>query len=67
MTQYKFWLETGYSGASHEETMTVEDMGYTEEEWQEFTFQDKEDILESIYVDLRSNWIDGGWTKVEED
>ncbi len=61
MIAYKFTLGIGYAGAGHEEGMTVDDMGYTDEEWNELSEEQRESELQENWTDWSNNYIDGGW------
>jgi hypothetical protein len=65
MTTYKFTLGIGYARAEHEEEMTIDDMGYTDEEWNNLTEDQREDELLENWKDWSNNYIDGGWRIVE--
>ena len=61
MITYKFTLGIGLANARKEETVTVDDMGYTDIEWDDLTETEQEEILEETWKDWTSNFIDGGW------
>ncbi|MBT6052877.1 MAG: hypothetical protein HOG49_39250 [Candidatus Scalindua sp.] len=63
MTSYKLTLSIGYVNGNREEEITVEDMGYTEEEWDELTPEEKDLKLEAHWTDWSNNYIEGGWEK----
>lgn len=65
MITYKFTVSIGFVGAEHEDTFTVEDMGYTESEWNELSEDERENILEETWKDFSSNYIDGYWEIVD--
>jgi len=61
MRTYKFTLGIGYPGAEHEEIITVEEMGYTDGEWNALTENEREEDLLENWKDWSNNYIDGGW------
>ena len=65
MITYKFTLSIGYAGAEHEEEMTIEDMDYTEPEWETLTEDEREEKLEEYWKDWSNNYIEGGWEIIE--
>ena len=61
MITYKFCLGIGISGAVHEDECTVEELGYSDEEWSKLSPEKQEEELETAYIEWRDNFIDGGW------
>ncbi|MEH6978336.1 MULTISPECIES: DUF7167 family protein [Bacillus] len=60
-TKVRFTLSIGYVGAKHDETFTLNELGYYPE-----TDKDVEDFLEQKWKEWSANYIDGGWS-FEED
>ena len=64
MTEYTFTLSIGFSNASQEETVTVEDIGFSENDWNnELTEKQREGELFGFWKDWCNNYIDGSWSK----
>jgi hypothetical protein len=64
-TVYEFTLGIGFVGAEHKEEFTLDDMGYTQEEWDKLEDKDKEEELRTNWNDWSNNYIDGGWDIVK--
>ena len=60
MITYKLTLGIGFL-SQQEDEITVEEMGYTEDEWNGLTNGEQEDILEEHWKDWMYNHLDGGW------
>ena len=65
MITYRFTLSIGYPGAIHEDEITVEEIGYSDREWNNLSEQEREDELEEYWKDWISNFIDGYWEKIQ--
>ena len=58
----------GYYGANHKYEYTLEDLGYTEQEWLKLSETEKDEFLESLLEDELSNVLDASfWVEGEED
>ena len=58
----------GYSGANHKYEYTLEDLGYTEQEWLKLSKTEKDKFLDSLLEDELSNVLDAAfWVEGEED
>ena len=64
MITYEMTLSIGYANARRKETVTIEDMGYDEDAWNELSDEDKEAELEGYWKDWSSQYVDGGWKKL---
>ena len=65
MTKYKLTLFIGIHNACQEDYITIEEMGFTEQEWNALTDENKNEILQENWNDWSNNFIDGGWELVE--
>ena len=64
--KYKFRLDTGYANATHEEVVTVVELGFSNKEWLALTEEKRDEYLESYYNDcMLSAYIDGSWEEVK--
>ena len=61
MIIYELTVGVGYVNAIRKDTMTVEEMGYTYEDWEKLDNNEKEEILQKCWKDWSNNFIDGGW------
>ena len=61
--KYKMYLGIGFAGETCEDTISVEKMGYTDEEWNNLSGTDKDSELEEVWKYWSNNYIDGGWEK----
>lgn len=59
-TEVRFTLSIGYAGAKHDETFTLNELGYNPE-----TDKDVEAFLEEEWKEWSANYIDGGWSLKE--
>lgn len=66
MTTYKIYCETGFAGGRHEDTVSIEDLGYSEEEWSELNSEEIEKILDDYVAEWVNSYIESGWEEVEE-
>ena len=58
----------GYSGANHKYEYTLEDLGYTEQEWLKLSKTEKDEFLDSVLENELSNVLDASfWVEGEED
>ena len=58
----------GYHGANHKYKYTLEDLGYTEQEWLKLSKTEKDEFLDSLLEDELSNVLDASfWVEGEED
>ena len=58
----------GYNGAKHKYEYTLEDLGYTEQEWLKLSKTEKGEFLDSLLEDELSNVLDASfWVEGEED
>jgi hypothetical protein len=56
MIKYKVWLDSGANIKScREQEITVEELGYSDEEWNEKSNQDQEDELKQVAFD-HADW-----------
>ena len=60
-TEYTFYVGIGLAGCTREETFSVEDLGFSEEEWKDMDDDEKEELLSGWWDDWHINYIDGGW------
>ncbi|MEH7186499.1 DUF7167 family protein [Bacillus toyonensis] len=60
-TEVYFTLSIGYAGAKHDETFTLNELGYNPE-----TDKDVEAFLEEEWKEWSANYIDGGWSLKED-
>ncbi len=63
-TTYKFTLSIGYPSANREDEMTVEQIGYDEQEWADLSKEDKDSELQEAWNDWSTNYIEGGWETI---
>lgn len=56
MAKYKLTLGIGYHGATHEDVIEISDDEFTGCE----TEQDRQEVLNSYWMDWSGNFIDGG-------
>ena len=64
MIKYLFTFSSGFVGARQEEEFTVQDLGYSENEWNLLNPVEQENVLSSNWEDWINNYIDGGWQKI---
>ena len=58
----------GYSGANREYEYTLEDLGYTEQEWLKLSKTEKDKFLDSLLEEELTNVLDAAfWIEGEED
>ena len=58
----------GYSGANHKYEYTLEDLGYTEQEWLKLSKSEKDEFLDNVLENELSNVLDASfWVEGEED
>ena len=58
----------GYCGANHKYEYTLEDLGYTEQEWLKLSKTEKDEFLDSVLENELSNVLDAAfWVEGEED
>ena len=58
----------GYYGANHKYEYTLEDLGYTEQEWLKLSKTEKGEFLDSLLEDELNNVLDASfWVEGEED
>ena len=57
----------GYSGANHKYEYTLEDLGYTEQEWLKLSKSEKDDFLDSVLENELSNVLDASFWVEGED
>ena len=65
MISYKLHLSIGFSGAIHEDTIAVEELGYSDEDWNALSSVDRENELHDVWVDWSNNYIEGGWQEID--
>jgi len=66
MTKIKIFVETDLVGSRVTETVPLEDLGYTEEEWSELNQSDKECVLDDLAHDYHYDLVHYGAYEVEE-
>lgn len=66
--QFKFWVDSSKNiSFKYEEIFNLDDMGLTEEDWQEMTEEEKEFALEEYAKELLFNrYIEYGHEEIEE-
>ena len=57
----------GYGGANHKYEYTLEDLGYTEQEWLKLSKTEKDEFLDSLLEDELSNVLDAAFWIEGED
>ena len=58
----------GYDGANHKYEYTLEDLGYTEQEWLKLSKTEKDKFLDSLLEEELTNVLDASfWIEGEED
>ena len=58
----------GYCGANHKYEYTLEDLGYTEQEWLKLSKTEKDEFLDSVLENELGNVLDAAfWVEGEED
>jgi hypothetical protein len=65
MKTYKLYCKTGFAGATHEGTVDIDELGYSEEEWSKLNPKQIEEILDDYVQEWIANFIEPGWTEVE--
>jgi hypothetical protein len=65
MKTYKLYCKTGFASAIHEDTVNIDELGYSEEEWSKLNPKQIEEILDNYVQEWISNFIEPGWTEVE--
>ena len=57
-----------YYGANHKSDNTLEDLGYTEQEWLKLSETEKDEFLDSLLEEELTNVLDASfWVEGEED
>lgn len=64
MKSYKFSVGIDLVGCKREETVTVEDIGYSEEDWDAMTYKEREKEFEEQWKEFIWNHIDGNWEEI---
>lgn len=58
----------GYSGANHKYEYTIEELGYTEQEWLDLSKEEQDEFLDNVLENELSNVLDASfWVEGEED
>ena len=58
----------GYNGANHKYEYTLEDLGYTEQEWLKLSKTEKDEFLDNLLEEELTNVLDASfWIEGEED
>ena len=58
----------GYYGANHKYEYTLEDLGYTEQEWLKLSKTEKDEFLDNLLEEELTNVLDASfWVEGEED
>lgn len=57
----------GYHGANHKYEYTLEDLGYTEQEWLKLSKTEKDEFLDSVLENELSNVLDASFWVEGED
>ena len=58
----------GYDGANHKYEYTLEDLGYTEQEWLKLSKTEKDKFLDNLLEEELTNVLDAAfWIEGEED
>jgi len=63
--KYKFTLNIGYSGCDQKEEFTIEELGYTNDEWILLSEEAKKDILYDCLTNWSYDHIDKGYELIE--
>lgn len=58
----------GYSGANYKYEYTIEELGYTEQEWLDLSKEEQDEFLDNVLENELSNMLDASfWVEGEED
>lgn len=58
----------GYSGENHKYEYTIEELGYTEQEWLALSKEEQDEFLDNVLENELSNVLDASfWVEGEED
>lgn len=58
----------GYLGANHKYEYTIEELGYTEQEWLDLSKEEQDEFLDNMLENELSNVLDASfWVEGEED
>ena len=61
-------IGVGFYGANRKYEYTLEDLGYTEQEWLKLSKTEKDEFLDSLLEDELNNVLDAAfWVEGEED
>jgi hypothetical protein len=63
--EYKFIVGVGLSNCNQEEVISVEELGYSDDEWSKFSDGDRSEILQEFCNGWVFEYIDAGWEEVE--
>ena len=64
MKKYKFGIGVGYVGCDRVAEITSEELGFTDEEWDEMTEKEKQDILDEELENFVSNNVEQWWSEI---
>ena len=65
-TEYKMSLSIGFAGIKHEEVISVNDYGFSDEAWEALSEQAKEHELDEILKEFCNDLIDAAIYEVKE-
>lgn len=65
MDKYKLWLSIGYAGAKNTDVVSVEDLGFSQDEWDKLTQSEKDKELRSYHDGWVGNFLDSGWELID--
>jgi hypothetical protein len=65
MTKYKISFSIGFVGADREEEIDLDDLGYSESEWNKLSNSEKEEALHSYIDEWSINFIERSFKKIK--
>jgi hypothetical protein len=64
---YKFIVGVGLSNCNQEEIITVEELGFNDDEWLRLSSDEQDRELDDFINEWVFEYIDSGWEKVDEE
>lgn len=64
MKKYKFGIGVGYVGCDRVSEITTEELGFSDEEWDEMTEEERTRILDEELEDFVSNYVEQWWSEI---
>ena len=64
--QWKVYFDPGILDGRRETIITLDDLGYTEEEWNTLNSEEREKVLDEYVQDWVSSFCNFGWTEIGE-